>query len=1068
MSPSEYYKQKRPEYFSDSKSIYEVVLTREQLAFELSQISKNQKQDEFETFSRRLAEKFIAPNLIPQVGPTGGGDAKVDSETYPVSQDISERWFIPENGWSNGEKWGFAISAKEDWKSKLKADVSKIINTNRGYTRVYFITNQKPSAKDKSNAQDKLKAELEIEVVILDGEWILEKVFANDLINLVVDSLNLSEIFKRKIQSVGRNDAERLEKLSELESKINNPNRYSEFDFQLVEDCIEAAILSRMLEKPRDEVDGKFERAIRFCKKTDNHKQWVRIHYQRAWTNLNWYDDYPAFITEFNNFKKRVSVAPATAYLELYVNLFNVLIGLSNSGKCDLGSLGVSMADEEKKIFSLLNLFENNPHKLCSSLIAKTYKTILFLMSSLGKEAAGNHIKDLSNHINNSRGFIEFPFEHFKNIIEVFGDVFPDSLEFDILTDTIGDISESRHSELAAGETFLKRGIQKMEADLYKDGIVYFGKAVLKLAKEESKDGMYISLIGLSRAYKALGLVWAASNCLVGAGNISLNSWREKGLIDERTYSCAKELAINELLLGRIPPFLAFHELTHVLAERLNPEDAKEDFNMIDAFLSVRILNTDSKFDEALSGLPDVLKQHALWLSEDCSYYKLGYIELIERLFPKLDIKSKDEVDKHFQLIYDQPFKHQMLHETNFIDNENIIFSSVILGCKFNIYFRIDKELYLTAEILLAYFEAFFATSLDSLFPSSETIEIYLERYFDAKAFEFAPRGMASNEYEMRINKFDFALDNRDEFWNSIWGMTSHLMSRNLFSSDARNHVEALFKSEEVIERLTLIFEYRKFIKNLLGNKSSSRLQDWYNSDTMAKYPNKRLSPVSFKKEESIVSKDRLPKNLEGIGHNARKVLSVIDINLWDQAKWCGFGFFVDRRGLGIFFAYENIEAGKQIFDSWLAKFGHQDNDEKIRITVVKGTHSGNPHWYKVHVSSNINSDLFESTQFILSPSRFREINAESPNNLNNLIQGFSHFKEYRLCPVTLLPDGQIKPYMEKAILKKELFVRNAWEIGLNDLDSVVIVNGDKPIIPNDVANAPVLELLRDRKSDKT
>lgn len=54
-TPSEFYKMRRPEYFSDSEIIYEVKLPKEQLAFELSQISKNQKQDEFENLCRKLA-----------------------------------------------------------------------------------------------------------------------------------------------------------------------------------------------------------------------------------------------------------------------------------------------------------------------------------------------------------------------------------------------------------------------------------------------------------------------------------------------------------------------------------------------------------------------------------------------------------------------------------------------------------------------------------------------------------------------------------------------------------------------------------------------------------------------------------------------------------------------------------------------------------------------------------------------------------------------------------------------------------------------------------------------------
>lgn len=193
MTPSEFYKQRRPELFSDSEIITQTTLPREVLAYELSKISTNQKQDEFETLCRRLAEKYISPNLIPQVGPTGGGDGKTDSETYPVSETISNRWFTPENGWDKDENWAFAISAKEEWKGKAKGDVKKIVETNRGYTRVYFMSNQLIPSKKKKDAQDEFIKEFEIDVVILDGEWILEKIYNNNLIDLVVDSLNLLE-----------------------------------------------------------------------------------------------------------------------------------------------------------------------------------------------------------------------------------------------------------------------------------------------------------------------------------------------------------------------------------------------------------------------------------------------------------------------------------------------------------------------------------------------------------------------------------------------------------------------------------------------------------------------------------------------------------------------------------------------------------------------------------------------------------------------------------------------------------------------------------------------------------
>ena len=65
---SDFYRMTRPEYFSDSEIIYEAILPKEQLAYELAQITTNQKQDEFEALCRKLVERLITPNLIPQVG----------------------------------------------------------------------------------------------------------------------------------------------------------------------------------------------------------------------------------------------------------------------------------------------------------------------------------------------------------------------------------------------------------------------------------------------------------------------------------------------------------------------------------------------------------------------------------------------------------------------------------------------------------------------------------------------------------------------------------------------------------------------------------------------------------------------------------------------------------------------------------------------------------------------------------------------------------------------------------------------------------------------------------------
>jgi hypothetical protein len=314
LSPSEFYRAIRPENFSDSEISYDVVLPKEQLEFELSKITANQKEAEFETLCRRIIEKTIAPNLIPQVGPTGGGDGKTDSETYSVSEYISDRWFIPENGWNKNEKWAFAFSAKQDWKPKATSDVGKILQTNRDYTKIYFVTNQTPSSKQKKDFQDKYK---NIEITILDGKWIIEKIYNDNLIDIAVDSLNLSDVYKKKKIIVGKNDIEKNKRLEKLERNITNSNRYFEYDFQLIEDALESAILSRQLEKSHSEVEGKFDRALRFCEKLNSKKHLIRIHYQKAWTYLYYYNDYQKFIINYLELKKLISNQSSISEIKL-------------------------------------------------------------------------------------------------------------------------------------------------------------------------------------------------------------------------------------------------------------------------------------------------------------------------------------------------------------------------------------------------------------------------------------------------------------------------------------------------------------------------------------------------------------------------------------------------------------------------------------------------------------------------------------------------------------------------------------------------------------------------------
>lgn len=129
-SPREFMKIRRPERFSDSVRVTESRFNSSIFEYKLDSITNRNQERDFETFCVQLAQFEICPNLRVQTGPVGGGDSKTDSETYPISHETALACWegIANNG---NEKWAIAVSAKKDWLSKIKKDISGIVATEK-------------------------------------------------------------------------------------------------------------------------------------------------------------------------------------------------------------------------------------------------------------------------------------------------------------------------------------------------------------------------------------------------------------------------------------------------------------------------------------------------------------------------------------------------------------------------------------------------------------------------------------------------------------------------------------------------------------------------------------------------------------------------------------------------------------------------------------------------------------------------------------------------------------------------------------------------------------------------
>lgn len=1058
---AEFFKNRRPEYFSDSIKYFEITLPKEHLAYELSKISTNQKQDSFETLGRRLAEKFISPNLIPQVGPTGGGDGKTDSETYPVSEFISDRWFIPENGWNNNENWAFAISAKADWKSKVKLDVKKIFDTNRGYTKIFFISNQKIRSKDKKDIQDSLREKFQVEIIILDGEWIIEKIYDNNLINLVVDSLNLSDVYKSEKISIGKNDIDRIKRLEEIEIKINSNNRYFEYDYQLIEDALESAILTRMLERPIVEVYGKFDRVLKLSEKLQNKNQIIRIYYQRAWTYINWYDDYPNFFQAYTKFKELAKNELNINNIELYFNLINLLSGTDRIVK---NNTEFRFEKEENEFIDLLETCIVNEKKPITSIVANTYKSLLIIVSILRQNSdVSGRFYSLQLYLKAGVQYLEYPFESFKKMIEIFGGIFPDHKEYDDLVDCIAELSKDRASELSSGEVFFKRAPQKLSKGYYKESLIYFGKSVRRLAKKESQDYLYYVLMGLSEAYKNLGLLWASNNCVIAASGIAIQEWYNEGRLNIDFYKSIEEALKVELLIGRIPILLNWFELYRAVSNHFeeNPilEGQMRITDLVDACLSIRLLNTSYDTWNIYSSLPELFEENQLWLSKDTLLYMLGHLDLVKKSHLENNSTIRG-LDEYYNKVANQPFRDQIAFNTDMLNSERVKYKSTLLGTEIVIDFQKEIELSIFSETLLAFLESFLATSFENVFPLKESVKIYIDSNSSIESYTID--NPDSSDYKLQLNLSHIEKDNIKNMNELLYAICSKIVFDNFTMSEPKEYLSKLFKEDEIQDRQVLIMEHRKFIKNIFGNDYKVFIGSWLEHRIYKEF-NFIREKNSLLIDESSYEKYEIKDSIVHghVRHDKTKIISVIDVSLWDMAHWKGFGYFVmPQAPLCIFLGFEDANFGKKIFQNWIERFGKIDKEEVINISIIKGVDRNNPSWYRVHISKKIDGENLSNDMILFSLSRFHELKPKNSHNLDILIDLYSKVKYFWLYPAFLQKNGSVEPYYELGIYKRELTIKSAWEIGRKDIDSVVMKDSDKPIIPSDKLDAPILEIL--------
>lgn len=1074
-TPRNLMRERHPDLFSDTVKETKPSLPKAAFEYHLDTLTSRKQEYEFEYFCRKLAEKELCPNLRVQTGPTGGGDSKVDTETYPVAVEIAERWWVGEPA-AGAQRWAFAISAKKAWKAKVKSDVENIMSAGRAYDLIYFISNQFISDKKRAETEDELSELSLVPVKIIDRSWIVEKVYEHGHLAMAIETLGIGGGSAETTQKPGPLDTARLAELEEFDRQIADPAHYVGAEYQLAEDCLQAALLARGLERSRSEIDGRFSQAERLARKLNYSQQLMRIAYNRAWTSYWWFGDFDEFVKYYGEVELFLGDSTRASDVESLVTLWQLLVTSAHRGQID--PKAVDLVGRNQALDKRLSEIAADSSRPNNAMHARTDLWLMRATLAFHRQDADElerAWKELSKIVADSARFGAYPVERLSNIVMELGKGV-DSPTFDALYEEVVDAVRQRRSEGEAGTAYAERGLQKLKHGKPYEAIKWFGRAEGLLIKEEYRGELNMALVGGSIAYERAGLLWAARNKVLVAAERSLLPFLEKGEMILPAVRCAQRLVWLELQLGRIPNILNAMRLAASVASHLKLTDEQkeafvEDQQSQEGVLGLHMLNVPHKELYQIAALPDVFERIGLTNARLALLYALGQDQVIadEGYFEAGEDPAKTR--RSFELWGDLEINKDIARRPTLVVEDPSFLRSVILGAEFVVQTPNDTVAIGIAESVLGSLEALMATSDEGdVLPHRESTPIVIH-LVDPPAMQIAMR------YDLPTGEFHIDCPRELRFENDgqiiahnewLRDTIVNLALRTFTIRDAETWMKRVIKDEDGLTRSLALGDMLTLARNVFGDSPEHLLSDWI-KDADQKYD--VLRSVHWRGEQATTEEQfRSPKQREhgpppeGFPdvstqkHTQRTLLSPIDIELWNQAKWGGtmFGWdFENPPFLGV--GFNHIEAGLAIFSRWRERFGPEDAGDDLRIAIITGISKSNPAHYAVVIGANPDRIPISSERTILFVSRINRMTPTTTANLDNFLRLFEQFGTYNLSPVQMT-QGDLHP--ELSLTKRHLHVRQAWEIGEQDTDAAAIHHDDNPIIPPGVTDAPVLKII--------
>lgn len=1045
-TPSKFMRKLRPELYSDTVDRPLYVLDRATLEFQLETMTARNEHQRFEIFCRKLCQRVICPNIRPQSGPEGGGDGKTDADTFPVAEAIAARTCVGSPG-PGRQDWGFAFSAMKDWKRKVVKDVAGIADTGRRLERVYFVTSQPARAADRARIEAELNLEHGMPVRILDRAWIVEEIIDNERKDIAHDYLGVGQLVSDPMR-LGPEDYSRRRRLDDLEHALADPASFEGMERQLVTEAMVAAQLSRNLEQPRHETEGRHARAVRLAAKHGSARQHLEARHDALWTAFWWFDDAETVSDGYAAMEDEALGADHARNIEFLVQLHQLLVNaviyrMLPPDRADLAA----RSDRLEAALEAMTRDDGRPNH---RLEART-SLVVVRLGRLFAEGRMDELPgvwaELGSILDDAAGLAEFDADRLVRLIEVVTMPAGRDPTYRAVAERLADFVAKRASD-AQGALILLRQALALDAEERCERIRLLGRAAVRLAKREHAEPLIEAHQHLAIAYRGADLFWASRSSLLIAASGLAAEGEESSELPVGFVPTVKTRAWVALQLRLVPELLLAVRLLQMSLASLPLDGAsqalvRDSLQDLDAGFGSNILNLSDEELRSLSSLPDALENAGMPIARMVLLYSLGYEDVLREDEGYRELEAGSGIGGLLARLKAQPVSRELVGQLVLNPPTGQVLETCICGLTVEVASTGSDVGTVTGQALVATFEAMLATMIE------DGVGAHTERFrIDIVETDAAEPSVRTDHRAMRslvewprsLPIWEFG--RQPDIGAFLMRVVSEAAAAAFVLPDLKASLERMFSLGNAHDRVSSVLASLSGLQRMSG-RPVVRLDGDCRDFPMRNHPEVEDVVLESDKEGEGRAERRTDDERRPIveRHREIKVQSVIDIHSWNEAGWKG----VLYAGYGptvppVFaLAYLNVAAARRIFERWRERFGKRDANHEISVSIIRRLPGHPLTHYAIQITSRRPDEgEWEHGTLYQTVNRVQVVEPDDDANLEGFLERHRAFGCYILAPVVL--SGPEPDILEDLfIFKRDITVVDAADVGEHDVEMTAL-----------------------------